>query len=115
MTRDEILDFFARRDQAWQRHDFAALTMDHIEDGEVESPLWGNLKGRDAIQRVYREWFSSFPDVEYLTEHLLIDGNSVVQFVKMVGIQKGDFCGLAPSGKRFMVRCSFLFFSRITK
>jgi steroid delta-isomerase-like uncharacterized protein len=110
MTRNEIMEFFARRDEAWQRHDFAALTTDHIEDGVVESPLWGNLEGHSAIQRVYKEWFSSFPDVEYSTEHLLIDGNNAVQFVKMAGIQKGDFCGLAPTGKRFEVRCTFLFF-----
>jgi predicted ester cyclase len=109
MTREEILAFFAKRDEAWKRHDFAALTMDHAEDGEVESPLWGSLKGHSAIQKVYREWFSSFPDVEYRTEHLLIDGNGAVQLVRMMGIQRGEFCGLAPSGKRFEVRCSFLF------
>jgi predicted ester cyclase len=110
MTRDEIAEFFAKRDEAWQRHDFAMLTMDHTEDGEVESPLWGYLKGHRAIQKVYREWFSSFPDVEYFVEHLLINGNNAVQFVKMIGNQKGDFCGLAPTGKRFEVRCAFLFF-----
>jgi steroid delta-isomerase-like uncharacterized protein len=110
MTRKEITEFFAGRDEAWQRHDYESLTTDHAEDGEVESPLWGNLKGRSAIQKVYKEWFSSFPDVEYSTEHLLIDGSSAVQFVKMVGNQKGEFCGLAPTGKRFEVRCAFLFF-----
>jgi predicted ester cyclase len=110
MTRNEIMEFFARRDDAWQRHDLAALTTDHTEDGDVESPLWGNLKGHSAIQKVYKEWFSSFPDVEYTTEHLVIDGNRAVQFVKMVGVQNGDFCGLAPTGKRFEVRCAFLFF-----
>lgn len=110
MTRKKIQNFFAGRDEAWRRHDVAALTANHTEDGEVESPLWGNVKGRSAIQRSYMEWFSSFPDAEYLTEHLLIDGNKVVQFVKMIGIQKGDFCGLAPTGKRFEAHCAFLFF-----
>jgi predicted ester cyclase len=109
MTRKEMEHFFARRDEAWQRHDSAALTMDHAEDGEVESPFSGKLKGHSAIEKVYEQWFSSFPDVEYATEHLLIDRNSVVQIVKMAGMQKGDFCGLAPSGRRFEVRCAFYF------
>ena len=110
MSPEETSEFFTRRDDFWRRHDFAALAADHAEDGEVESPVGGNIKGRGAIQTIYREWFTSFPDVEYLTEHLLIDRNRAVQFVKMTGIQKGDFCGLAPTGKRFDVRCAFLFF-----
>jgi predicted ester cyclase len=33
----------------------------------------------------------------------------------MVGIQRGEFCGLAPTGKRFEVRCAFLFFLKDNK
>ena len=110
MSPEEIAEFFARRDEVWQRHDIAALTEDHAEDGEVESPVGGNVIGHAAIQNIYKGWFSSFPDVKYSTEHLLIDGNRAVQFVKMVGIQEGEFCGLAPTGRRFEVHCAFLFF-----
>jgi len=110
MTPEEISQFFARRDEIWRRHDYAMLAQDHAEDGEVESPVGGKVKGRAAIENIYKEWFSSFPDVQCLNEHVLIDKDSAVQFVKMVGTQKGDFCGLAPRGNRFEVRCAFLFF-----
>jgi predicted ester cyclase len=109
MTRAEISEFFARRDEVWQRHDFATLTADHTEDGEVKSPVGGHVKGRSAIQNIYVGWFSSFPDVQYFSEHLLIDGNKAVQFVRMVGTQKGEFCGLPPTGRRFEIHCAFLF------
>ena len=109
MTRKEIRAFFARRDEVWQRHDYAALVTDHAEDGEVDSPFSGKLKGRAAIEKVYRDWFASFPDAAYSTQHLLIDRNKVAQFVIMTGTQRGDFCGLAPTGKRFEVRCAFFF------
>ncbi|MDM7995536.1 MAG: ester cyclase [Acidobacteriota bacterium] len=109
MSREEIVSFFAGRDEAWNRHDFSALTQDHTVDCEVESPVGGSVKGRDAIQNIYKGWFSSFPDVEYRTEHLLIDENRAAQFVLMTGIQRGEFCGLAPTGKRFEIRCAFLF------
>lgn len=109
MDRKEILKFFAGRDEAWQRHDAAALAADHSEDGAVNSPLWGEVKGRSAILNIYSQWFLSFPDAQYFTEHLLIDGHQAVQFIKMSGTQKGDFCGLAPTGKRFKMRCAFMF------
>ena len=109
MTREEILSFFARRDEAWQRHDAVALAADHDEDGAVDSPLGGEVKGRGAILNIYRQWFLSFPDAKYFTEHLLIDGNKAVQFIAMSGTQKGDFCGLPPTGKRFEMRCAFMF------
>jgi len=109
MSRKEIVSFFARRDIAWNRHDYSALTEDHADDGEVESPVGGSVKGHDAIQSIYKGWFSSFPDVEYRTEHLIIDENRAAQFVLMTGIQRGEFCGLAPTGKRFEIRCAFLF------
>jgi steroid delta-isomerase-like uncharacterized protein len=103
-------EFFARRDEAWQRHDSATLAADHTEDGEVDSPFFGKITGHSAIQMTYTEWFFSFPDAEYFTEHLLIDGNKAVQLIKMSGTQKGDFCGLPPTGKRFEMRLADFFF-----
>jgi hypothetical protein len=45
MTRAEITEVFARRNEAWRRHDFEALTADHAEDGKVQSPVAGNVRG----------------------------------------------------------------------
>ena len=109
MTRNEIIKFFARRDEAWQRHDAVALAADHAEDGEVDSPFYGKVVGRNALLEIYSQWFLSFPDAEYFTEHLLVDRNRATQFIIMSGTQKGDFCGLAPTGKRFEMRCAFMF------
>src|SRR5512136_565863 len=109
MNRDEIVAFFVRRDAAWQRHDTETLTSNHANNGEVESPIRGHVEGREGIHDVYTQWFASFPDASYVTEQLVIDGNNVAQFVRMAGVQKGDFCGLPPSGKRFEMRCAFLF------
>lgn len=109
MNRMKVAEFFARRDELWHSHDSAALAADHAENGEVDSPIFGKILGRPAIQNSYNQWFTSFPDVEYSTNHLLIDGNSAVQIARMAGTHKGEFCGLAPTGKRFEMRCAFLF------
>ena len=109
MTRDEISQFLAGRDKKWQRHDSAALAEDHNEDGMVDSPFFGHISGRIALQDHYSQWFSSFPDAAYTLEQLVIDGNRAVQIIKMTGTQEGDFCGLQPTGKRFEMRCAFFF------
>ena len=109
MTHEEIAKFFARRDAAWQRHDSAALAADHTENGEVDSPLWGKVEGYRAILNTYTDFFASFPDARYFTENLVFEGNKVAQFTIMTGTQKGDFCGLLASGKRFQMNCAFLF------
>jgi len=109
MTRKEILKFIARRDEAWQQHDAVALAAEHTEDGLVDSPFYGKVAGRSALLNIYNQWFLSFPDAEYSTEHLLVDRNGAAQFITMSGTQKGGFCGLAPTGKRFEMRCAFMF------
>jgi steroid delta-isomerase-like uncharacterized protein len=109
MTLEEITQFFNRRNDAWNRHDIAALTADHAEDGEVESPAGGHVKGRIAIQDIYIQWFSSFQNAEFFMEDLLIDGDRAAQFGRMIGSQTGTFCGLPSTGKKFTIRCAFLF------
>jgi len=100
ITRKDISEFFAKREKAWQDRDAGTLAAGHIEDGEIESPLFGNLKGLNAIQKSYADWFVAFPDTEYYSEHLLIDGDRVAQFIKMTGTQQSEFCGYPPVGKR---------------
>jgi steroid delta-isomerase-like uncharacterized protein len=110
MTRSDFSDFFAGRDKAWQDHNVEALTASHTPDGEIESPLFGKLKGETAIRKSYIEWFSTFPDTEFSCEHLLIDGDRVVQFVKITGTQNRDFCGFPTTGKRMQIRGISLYF-----
>jgi predicted ester cyclase len=109
MSREEMIRFFTTRNDAWNRHDVAALTEDHMEEGEVDSPVWGHVKGRPFILEIYAQWFLSFPDAEFFSDDLLIDGNRAVQFGKMIGTHKCTFCGLSPTGKRFTIRCAFKF------
>ena len=63
MTREEITALFDRRAEAWRSHDAAALAADHAADCVVISPTGGVLEGRDEIERIYRMWFTAFPDL----------------------------------------------------
>jgi steroid delta-isomerase-like uncharacterized protein len=103
MTRDAINAFVARRQEAWKRHDVEALTRDHSEDCVVESPLAGHVKGRAAIEMVYRGLLSSFPDLALDRTDFVIDDDRVVQISTMTGTSKGGFMGLPPTGRKISV------------
>lgn len=110
MAHFDIDEFFARRDKDWQIHAADALAAGHSAEGEIVSPLFGNIRGYDAIYKSYIEFYQIFPDVRYETEHLLINGERAAQFIVMSGTQKGEFCGFPPDGRKFQFRLASLFF-----
>jgi len=108
MTRDDILALIARRSQAWAARDIAGLVATHEEHGTVASPIGGVLEGRAEIERVYRLWFSAFPDMVMDQDELLIDGDRVVLVARLSGTHAGDFFGLAPTGRHVEVQVAQL-------
>lgn len=107
MSRQDILDLFARRSAAWAARDASALAASHAEDGVVISPTGGVLEGRAEIERIYRLWFAAFPDLVYKSDDLIIDGNRVVEIAHVSGTHSGEFFGMAPTGRRVAVVSAF--------
>ena len=106
MTRDELSEFFARRQAAWQRLDAVALANDYTDDATVESPLaGGSATGRDAIEKLYVTYFAAFPDFKFYQEMLLVDCDTIVQLVRVSGTDSGGFMGMAPTGRKITFRC----------
>jgi steroid delta-isomerase-like uncharacterized protein len=102
MTRQEIESLFARRVDAQNRHDFAALTALYTEDCVVESPTAGGaVTGHAGLVSVHKAWMKGFPDVVFTSKELVIDGDRVVQVMEATGTDTGGFMGLAPTGKAF--------------
>jgi len=109
MTREEIIALFTRRDANWQRRDAAALAADHAPDGVVVSPTGGVLEGRDEIERIYRLWFTAFPDLSFSTEDLIIDDQRAVVLWRATGTHAGEFFGTAPTGRRIEITGAFIY------
>ena len=109
MDRVTIAEFFEKRDRAWQEHDTETLSASHTENGEIDSPLFGVLKGQEAIRKSYADWFRTFPDTEYHVRHLLIDGDRAAEFIRITATQQYDVCGYKATGKRFDFNGSSMF------
>jgi predicted ester cyclase len=99
MTRDEIVAFFDRRQAAIDNLDADALAAGYTADCVVSSPAGGLHTGPQAVHEVMRAFFSAFLDMKLRVERQLIDGDFVVQIVKVEGTQINEFMGLAPTGK----------------
>jgi len=109
MTRDEIAAMFARREQAYEKGDAAALAADYADDAVIDSPTGGVHRGPAAAAHVLDAVFVAFDDMKVQTQDLLIDGDRVAQVLTLEGTNMGGMMGLPPSGKSFRVPAVFLY------
>lgn len=109
MTREELTTFAARRLDAFGRRDIPALAAGHAPDGSVSSPIFGNVKGRAAIESSYRNLFAIFPDWEFVADDLIIDGDHAAQSFTAKATHAHEFLGMQGTGRRFQIRGVLLF------
>jgi steroid delta-isomerase-like uncharacterized protein len=109
MTREEITALFERRAEDWRRRDAAALAADHSPNCVVISPTGGVLEGRDEIERIYRIWFTAFPDLTLSAADTLIDGDRAALVFNISGTHAGDFFGFHASGRHLEAACAFIY------
>ena len=57
------------------------------------------LRGIEAVKAYVTMLFSAFPDFHVNLEDMLVDGDKVVMRSTISGTFKGEFAGLAPTGK----------------
>lgn len=108
-TREAILALFARREAAWRARDAAALAADHTLDGVVVSPTGGVLEGRADIERIYRVWFSAFPDLSLTIEDLIVEDDRAALLCRVTGTHLGEFFGTPATGRHIEVAGALIF------
>lgn len=104
MTRQEITAFFDGRHQAWMARDSEALAAGHATNGTIESPMFGHREGQAAIGETYRALFDTFPDWDFTSEPLLIDGDRVAQPFSATATHVGQFMGLSGTNRHFKIQ-----------
>jgi predicted ester cyclase len=101
MTSDEMVALFARRREGLGCHDASMLAADYADDCVLESPSWGRVQGRISVEKVFREFFTAFPDCVFEFGELLIVANRAAEIVTIQGTNSGGFFGQAPTGRPF--------------
>ena len=100
MPNDQLAAFIVRHTDAWNRRDVVALTADHSENGTILSPMFARVEGRPQILASYTALFSAFPDWQLGYEDAICEGNRVAMPFSVKATHKGEFMGLAGTGKR---------------
>jgi steroid delta-isomerase-like uncharacterized protein len=109
MSRQQVLDLFKRREDAYEDLDAAALATDYAEHAVIESPTAGVHRGREAAEKALTAIFNAFLDLTVTTEHLIIDGDQVASVLTLEGTHIGEFLGIPPTGKQFRMPAVFFY------
>jgi len=73
---------------------------------EVYSPdlVWhepdGDIRGHDGAREFVGMWLSAFPDSSITVDDIFAEGDKVVTRWRFSGTHRGDFAGLAPTGRQ---------------
>lgn len=67
-------------------------------------PFPGQAQGRQGLKDVLGMFFSAFPDMHWVIEEQITDGEKVVTRFTWTGSQQGTFMGLPATGKQVKVK-----------
>lgn len=108
MTRDEIDGFLSRHAQGWIDREPDALAEQYAEDAVVESLTHGRLTTRDAIRAAYRTWFDAFPDLTFIRDDLIVEGDRAAVFFTSTGTHLKPFASIPATGRHMEIHGVFV-------
>ena len=93
----------ARRffEEIWNQGDEAAIDRYIPLDAKGNDPDFGS--GREGFKRQWRQWRAAFPDLHFEIVDLLAEGDKVLTRWVLSGTHRGEFHGIAPTGKAIRV------------
>lgn len=109
MTREQIVGVMQAMQRAWAARDPVALASAHAEDSLVQSPIFGEVRGRAEIERTYRDLFRAFADWTYEGQDLIIDGNRAAQTFIVTATHTSELFGVDATGRRFRIHGVLIF------
>jgi len=112
MQREQILRTIDQQDEAFNRHDAAAIAATYSDDARLrDQAMPGPVEGREGVRDYIDGYMKAFPDLRWERIGVEVDGNVGVEEWRASGTHEGDLAGLAPTHRRMAVDgCSVLYF-----
>jgi steroid delta-isomerase-like uncharacterized protein len=109
MSREQIVAVLNVIQRAWNSRDPVALTAAHTEDGVVFSPIFGEVHGRAAIEKTYRDQILAFGDWTFEPQELIVDGDRAAQLFVVTATHTAEIFGMAATHRRFKIQGVLVF------
>jgi len=93
MARRYVEEVLNKRNLAVVDEIFAADCVLHLPGGL-------ELRGPEGVKQTITMFFSAFPDYHITVEDRVAEGDRVVTRLTLTGTHKGEFLGVAPTGKQ---------------
>jgi steroid delta-isomerase-like uncharacterized protein len=78
-------------------------------DAVIRTPLPIDATGPDALKRVWAMLYGIYPDIRLVVEDLIAEGDKVVGRTTVSGTHRGEFMGVAGTGKSVTYSEIFIF------
>src|SRR5690348_9437894 len=104
VLRDEALALSRRVIDAANRRDVSALAALYADTAVLVSPVFKRVVGRDAIAATWATLLSKFPDLDFETSDILVDGDRVALLGRVTATDLSGWFGLPPTGGRINYR-----------
>jgi len=75
-----------------------------VEDFVEVDPLPGQRQGRDGLKEVLGMMRAAFPDIHWVAEEMVAEGDTVVTRFTWSGTHRGAFLGVPATGKGISVK-----------
>ena len=108
LSREDAVAFVRDLRAAANAHDVAALSDFYAEDAIAMSPVFGEVRGRDAVVGTWNALFTKFPDSAMDVSDVFSDGERIVFVGTMTATDTSGWFGLAPTGAPIRYRVTVL-------
>ena len=109
MTREQIVAVLNAMQRAWNVRDPTALAALFADNAVVQSPIFGELRGRPAVERSYRDLFRGFADWTFEGQDVIVDGSRAAQLFTVSATHSSDMFGVDATHRSFKVKGVLVF------
>jgi steroid delta-isomerase-like uncharacterized protein len=102
-TLEENKAIIRRYREAHNANNLDALDAIVAKDVISYNALPGLPPGLEGGKMAHRAFLVSFPDIQTKTEHLVAEGDKVIEWYSAIGTHKGEFMGMPATGKKFEI------------
>src|SRR5947209_792073 len=90
-------------DEVFNKKNWAAIH-EFIDPNQVDHAAPpGTPGGLEGAKQTINMYLTAFPDLYFMVEDIIAEGDKVVARLTMRGTQQGDFMGIPPTGKQATV------------